>query len=37
MRGIGERWRDAHVFFKHEDEGTGPALGARLAKLLESA
>jgi uncharacterized protein YecE (DUF72 family) len=34
---IGERWRDAFVFFKHEDEGTGPALGARLAKLLESA
>jgi uncharacterized protein YecE (DUF72 family) len=37
MRRIGERWRDAFVFFKHEDEGTGPALGARLAKLLESA
>ena len=37
MRRIGERWRDAFVFFKHEDEGTGPALGARLAALLESA
>jgi uncharacterized protein YecE (DUF72 family) len=30
---IGERWRDAYVFFKHEDEGTGPALGARLMSL----
>ena len=37
MRRLGERWRDAFVFFKHEDEGTGPALGARLAKLLDSA
>jgi len=37
MRRIGERWRDAYVFFKHEDAGTGPALGARLVKLLESA
>jgi uncharacterized protein YecE (DUF72 family) len=37
MRRIGARWRDAFVFFKHEDEGTGPALGARLAALLESA
>jgi uncharacterized protein YecE (DUF72 family) len=34
---IGARWRDAFVFFKHEEEGTGPALGARLAKLVESA
>jgi uncharacterized protein YecE (DUF72 family) len=33
MHRIGERWRDAHVFFKHEDEGTGPALGARLMSL----
>jgi uncharacterized protein YecE (DUF72 family) len=36
-RRIGERWRDAFVFFKHEDAGTGPALGARLATLLDSA
>ena len=34
---VGARWRDAFVFFKHEDEGTGPALGARLAKLVETA
>jgi uncharacterized protein YecE (DUF72 family) len=37
MHRIGERWRDAYVFFKHEEAGTGPALGARLVKLLESA
>jgi uncharacterized protein YecE (DUF72 family) len=37
MHRIGERWRDAFVFFKHEDAGTGPALGARLAKLAETA
>ena len=35
MRRIGGRWRDAFVFFKHEDRGTGPALGARLTALLE--
>ena len=34
MHRIGERWRDAYVFFKHEDEGTGPALGARLMSLV---
>ena len=28
MHRVGERWRDAFVFFKHEDEGNGPALGA---------
>jgi uncharacterized protein YecE (DUF72 family) len=30
MRRIGGRWREAHVFFKHEESGTGPALAARL-------
>jgi uncharacterized protein YecE (DUF72 family) len=35
MRRIGERWRDAFVFFKHEDAGTGPALGRRLLALTE--
>jgi uncharacterized protein YecE (DUF72 family) len=34
LRRIGARWRDAFVFFKHEDQGTGPALGARLMALL---
>jgi uncharacterized protein YecE (DUF72 family) len=33
MRRIGERWRDAFVFFKHEEAGTGPALGRRLLAL----
>jgi uncharacterized protein YecE (DUF72 family) len=27
-------WRDAFVFFKHEESGTGPALAARLQALL---
>ncbi|HTO11020.1 MAG TPA: DUF72 domain-containing protein [Candidatus Binatia bacterium] len=34
MRRIGARWHDAFVFFKHEEAGTGPALGARLQALL---
>ena len=33
MHRIGGGWRDAYVFFKHEDKGTGPALGARLTSL----
>jgi uncharacterized protein YecE (DUF72 family) len=33
---IGERWRDAFVYFKHEEQGTGPALAARLLALLAS-
>jgi uncharacterized protein YecE (DUF72 family) len=37
LRRIGGRWRDAFVFFKHEERGTGPALGARLTALLEGA
>jgi len=36
MRRVGERWRDAFVFFKHEDAGTGPALAARLNTLLQA-
>ena len=34
MRRIGERWRDAFVFFKHEEKGTGPALANRLLAQL---
>ena len=34
VRRIGADWRDAFVFFKHEESGTGPALGARLRALL---
>ncbi len=31
----GQAWRDAFVYFKHEEAGTGPALARRLAALLE--
>ena len=30
----GANWSDAWVFFKHEDEGTGPRLAGRLRELL---
>ena len=33
MRRIGHGWRDAFVFFKHEDQGTGPALAKRFEAL----
>jgi len=28
-----QKWNDAFVFFKHEDEGTGPKLAARFLGL----
>ena len=28
-----QQWKEAFVFFKHEDEGTGPKLAARLIEL----
>ena len=31
-----QKWRDAYVFFKHEDTGTGPKLAARFLKLAGS-
>jgi uncharacterized protein YecE (DUF72 family) len=34
IRGVGAGWRDAFVFFKHEERGTGPALAQRLETLL---
>src|SRR5215813_12646434 len=34
---VGARWRDAFVFFKHEEAGTGPALGARLTEIVTSS
>jgi len=37
MRRIGARWREAFVFFKHEDSGTGPALAARLVERSQAA
>ncbi len=37
IRGLGAAWRDAFVFCKHEEAGTGPALAGRLRALLERA
>jgi uncharacterized protein YecE (DUF72 family) len=34
LRRIGRDWRDAFVFFKHEERGTGPALARRFEALL---
>jgi uncharacterized protein YecE (DUF72 family) len=34
MRRIGGGWKDAFVFFKHEERGTGPALAKRFEALL---
>ena len=31
----GQPWTDAHVFFKHEDEGKGPKLAAALKKIIQ--
>jgi uncharacterized protein YecE (DUF72 family) len=31
---LGQPWSDAYVFFKHEDEGTGPRLAAKLREIL---
>ena len=28
-----QKWKDTYVFFKHEDEGTGPKLAARFLEL----
>ncbi len=30
----GQAWNAAYVFFKHEDEATGPALAERFGKLF---
>ena len=30
---VGSGWRDAYVFFKHEDSGSGPALARRFLAL----
>jgi uncharacterized protein YecE (DUF72 family) len=34
VRRVGAHWRDAFVFFKHEERGTGPALARRFETLL---
>ena len=32
-----QKWKDAFVFFKHEDEGTGPKLAAQFLELAKGA
>ena len=34
IRGLGAGWRDAFVYFKHEESGTGPAFARALIDLL---
>ena len=34
---VGASWRDAYVFFKHEDSGTGPTLARRFVALREGS
>jgi len=31
-----QKWKDAFVFFKHEDEGVGPKLAARFLELAQT-
>jgi uncharacterized protein YecE (DUF72 family) len=30
-----QKWKDTYVFFKHEDEATGPKLAARFIELTD--
>jgi len=30
-----QKWKDAFVFFKHEDEGTGPKLAAQFIEMAQ--
>jgi len=34
VRGLGQAWTDAYVFFKHEEKGEGPKLAAKFAALF---
>ena len=36
IRAVGAAWRDAFVFFKHEERSTGPALAQRLEAILSA-
>lgn len=36
IRTLGAGWSDAHVYFKHEESGAGPAFAARLRALLDA-
>jgi uncharacterized protein YecE (DUF72 family) len=34
VKRVGEqKWRDAFIFFKHEEEGKGPAMAKRFLEL----
>ena len=35
-RVTGQKWKDAFVFFKHEDEGTGPRLAAEFLEMAKA-
>jgi len=37
IRRVGTPWREAFVFFKHEDSGSGPALARRFLALREGS
>ena len=38
MRRVREqKWKDAFVFFKHEDEGIGPKLAAQFIEMSRTA
>ena len=34
VRGLGPKWRDTFIYFKHEESGIGPALAQKLVALL---
>jgi uncharacterized protein YecE (DUF72 family) len=36
QRILAQPWKEAFVFFKHEDEGSGPRLAAQLSALLKA-
>jgi uncharacterized protein YecE (DUF72 family) len=36
QRIAGQQWKTAFVFFKHEDEGTGPKLAAQFIELSKT-
>src|SRR5438876_941279 len=35
VRDLGKSWRDAFIFFKHEESGIGPKLAQQFAALLK--
>ena len=38
LKGVREqKWKDAFVFFKHEDEGTGPKLAAQFIEMAKTS